>query len=218
MAQARRTSGLFGTAAGVLTGAAVALTPVAGAAQDATPVAYTQPTITAELEQQEAQETLAAIRGAAAFARSCDSCVGIIFAKGDDFRKSVYDRSVAYLNERGAPLTDHNMEIVSAQVEEAFLRHYEQQYAALFAPMSIQIEMHPRTDYASEGNFVHSGVNFYTGRVVYEDENGATTFLLDEVDARFAVAVVEDLSYMWQNDPDLISQLDTAPTPASFGG
>ena len=196
-----------------------ALVPGGLAAQDATPAAYTQPVVTEELRQLEIREGVAAVRGSAEFARSCETCVGIEFSKGDDFRKSVYDRAVAYLNERGAPLSENNMEVVSARVEALILQHYEQEYARLFAPMGVQTKMFNYTDYAStEGNIVRSGVNFHVGQVVYENTNGKGSFLLSEVDAELAVDVVDMLSYMWKNDPELVSQLNPSPSLVPIGG
>ena len=198
------------TAAGAMMGFA-ALVPSGLAAQE-TPVAYTQPVVTESMQEQEGRELSEAIRGASNFARSCETCVGIVFSKGDDFRKSVYDRSVAYLNQQGAPITDNNMEIVSARVEELLLQHYQEEYTQLFAPMGVQAEIFPRTNYAStEGKIVRSGVNFHVGQVVFESADGEGSFLLNEVDAELAVEVVEDLSYMWQNDPGLVSRPDDQP-------
>lgn len=206
------------TAAGAMMGLA-ALAPTGLAAQETTPVAYTQPAVTETMREQEIREGSAAIRGAAGFARSCETCVGVVFSKGDDFRKSVYDRSVAYLNEREAPLTDNNMGIVSARVEELLLQHYQEEYAQLFAPMGVQAEIFPRTNYAStEGKIVRSGVNFHVGQVVFESYEGESAFFLNEVDAELAVEVVEGLSWMWQNDPELVAQLSSEPRPELSGG
>lgn len=206
------------TAAGAIMGLS-ALAPSGLAAQETTPVAYTQPVVTETMQEQETREGIAAIRGAAGFARSCETCVGIVFSKGDDFRKSVYDRSVAYLNERDAPLTDNNMDIVSARVEELLLQHYQDEYTQLFAPMGVQAEIFEKTKYASsEGSIMRSGVVFHVGQVVFEDPNGQSAFLLRDIDANLAVEVVEGLSWMWQNDPELVAQLSAQPRPELSGG
>ena len=205
------------TAAGAMMGFA-ALVPSGLAAQE-TPVAYTQPVVTESMQEQETREGIAAVQGASQFATSCNSCVGVVFSKGDDFRKSVYDRSVAYLNEQGAPLTDNNIDIVSARVEEIILEHYQNQYTELFAPMNVQAEIYPRTNYASsEGKTVRSGVTFHVGQVIFENSSGESTFLLNDVNADLAVEVVEGLSWMWQNDPELVAQLSAQPRLELSGG
>ena len=85
--------------------------------------------------------------------------------------------------------------------------------------MGVQAEIFPSTNYAStEGKSVRTGVNFHVGQVVFESSEGESAFLLSEVDADLAVEVVEGLSWMWQNDPELVAQLSAQPRLELSGG
>lgn len=174
MAQAKRTSRLFGAAAGVLAGAAVALTPVVGNAQDAQPASSQVPDgWTAELwELNQAAEAVTA------YARENSNGVGILLHVGDDLRA----RAQAAAEKHSVPV-DHALQVMINRVEQS--------YADQFAAHGVEVRLFPRANLDARG----TGLSYHIGQLVYEDASGDPLLSLGK--AREEIPrVVEALGYL----------------------
>lgn len=174
MAQAKRTSRLFGAAAGVLAGAAVALTPVVGNAQDAQPASSQVPDgWTAEL-----WELNQAAADVTAYARENSNGVGILLHVGDDLRA----RAQAAAEKHNVP-ADHALQVMIDRVEES--------YADQFAEHGVAARLFPSTNLDAPGTIL----SYHIGEIVYEDASGDPLLSLGKA-RREISRVVEALGYL----------------------
>ena len=169
---------------------------------------YQLPVVTEEMKETELRELGEARTAARNHAQSCENCVGIVFSIGDDIRSDVFRETVAYLEREGFPVTENNMMLIGEQITELYVQHYEQRYTDLFETVGINMKMFSRVDYGTDTISVGSGLNFHIGRTFFHDfeDNDRTRFFANDVDAEMVVEVAEQLSVVWEIDPDLRAQ------------
>lgn len=188
-------------------GALAMAAPSGLAAQETLLEVYQPSTVIGEqMQEEQIREGNVADVGSSQHAESCRNCVGVILSIGDDTRGEIHALSVAYLLERNRPLSEHNMDIVRAHYEEQFVAHQTAEFQAFFGP-EIDVQVFPASFYGTGENAVGTGVEFTVGRILYNDENGTSSFDVSEVDQELAGNVVEYLGYAWDQDPVLQARL-----------
>jgi hypothetical protein len=188
-------------AAGAAMAGLGAITPAISNAQDAAPVAYLPPTVSAEMEAEERRQLIEAGRGAAEFAMSCPEtrdCVGIIFHMGDDMRRAGDAEVLAYFEANDIEATDENMKKGREIVSEGHIEFYATHFAEIFGSKGMRTKLFPRTDYGSDGDPIATTVSYHIGDVLYHSADDYTYLLMgNEADGEVA-RVKEALGYAWQ--------------------